>query len=67
VAEVTIVADQTGGEALYNRNDIDRSVRLALDDSRDTYLLTYTPKDLVRDGSSYSIRVSLGPTGGPAD
>lgn len=52
------LADQTGGEAFYNRNDIDRSVRLALDDSRDTYLLTYTPKELVRDGSSHSIRVA---------
>jgi hypothetical protein len=33
-------------------------VRLALDDSRDTYLLTYSPKGLVRDGSSHSIRVA---------
>jgi VWFA-related protein len=51
------MAEQTGGEAFYNRNDIDRAVRLALDDSRDTYLLTYAPKDLVRDGSTHRIRV----------
>ena len=52
------MAEQTGGEAFYNRNDIDRSVRLALDDSRETYLLTYAPKELIRDGSSHSIRVA---------
>jgi VWFA-related protein len=52
------MAEQTGGEAFYNRNDIDRSVRLALDDSRETYLLTYAPKDLLLDGSSHNIKVA---------
>jgi VWFA-related protein len=54
---MNLLADRTGGKAFYNRNDIDRSLRLALDDSRNTYLLTYTPRGLVRDGSSHSIRI----------
>ena len=34
-------ADATGGKAYYNRNDLDRGVRLALEDSREVYWLTY--------------------------
>lgn len=51
------LADETGGKAFYNRNDIDRSVRLALDDTRQTWLLTYSPKQPVNDGAFHRIRI----------
>ena len=37
------IASKTGGRAFYNRNDIDRAVRIAADDGRVTYTLGYYP------------------------
>ena len=51
------VADSTGGKAYYNRNDFDRGVRLALDDSREVYWLTYSPDTIAQDGAYHRIRV----------
>jgi hypothetical protein len=51
------LADSTGGKAYYNNNDLPRGVRLALDDSREVYVLTYYPKDIVEDGAYHQIRV----------
>jgi VWFA-related protein len=51
------IADATGGFAYYNRNDLDRGVRLALDDSRVVYLMTYYPKDITEDGAYHRIDV----------
>jgi VWFA-related protein len=51
------MADATGGKAYHGRNDLDRGVRLALDDTRETYLLTYSPKTIAHDGAYHAIRV----------
>jgi VWFA-related protein len=51
------IADATGGKAYYNRNDMDRGVRLALDDSREVYVMTYYPKAIAEDGAYHQIRV----------
>jgi hypothetical protein len=51
------IADATGGKAFYNRNDLARGVRDALDDSREVYLLTYSPNRLAQDGAYHTIRV----------
>jgi len=51
------IAGATGGKAYYDRNDLDRGVRLALDDTRETYLLTYSPKTIAQDGAYHAIRV----------
>jgi hypothetical protein len=51
------MAAATGGKAYYARNDLDRGVRLALDDTRETYLLTYSPKTIAQDGAYHAIRV----------
>jgi hypothetical protein len=40
-----------------NRNDLAPGVRLALDDSRDVYLLAYSPDPLPQDGAFHRIRV----------
>ena len=51
------MAAATGGKAYYARNDLDRGVRLALDDTREIYLLTYSPKTIAHDGAYHAIRV----------
>jgi VWFA-related protein len=43
VSTMREMAQETGGTAYYNRNDLHRAVRTALDDSRDVYSLTYSP------------------------
>jgi len=35
------LAEATGAHAFYNANDLDVSIRRAIDDSRDTYVLSY--------------------------
>ncbi len=51
------IAKETGGTAFYQSNDFDRGLRAALDDSREVYVLTYSPKSSSREGSYHSIRV----------
>jgi VWFA-related protein len=51
------IADATGGKAYYNRNDLDRGVRKALDDSREVYVMTYYPKAFTEDGAYHQISV----------
>jgi VWFA-related protein len=51
------MAAATGGKAYYVNNALDRLVRLALDDTRETYLLTYSPKTIAHDGAYHAIRV----------
>jgi VWFA-related protein len=51
------IADATGGLAYYNRNDLNRGVRTALDDSREVYVMTYYPKAIAEDGAYHQIAV----------
>ena len=51
------IADATGGLAYYNRNDLNRGVRKALDDSREVYVMTYYPKAFTEDGAYHQISV----------
>jgi VWFA-related protein len=51
------LSDSTGGKAYYNRNDLDRGVRQALDDSRGAYLLTFAPSNLKDDGAFHPVRL----------
>jgi hypothetical protein len=51
------MAAATGGKAYYVSKALDRIVRLALDDTRETYLLTYSPKTIAHDGAYHAIRV----------
>jgi VWFA-related protein len=55
IGTMNSIADATGGVAYYNRNDVDRGVRLALDDSREVYVMTYYPKDIAEDGAYHRI------------
>ena len=51
------LAEQTGGKAYYNSNDLASMARSALEDSRRGYVLTYVPSDLQDDGKYHSIRL----------
>lgn len=53
------MAEQTGGRAFYNNNGLLSEMRLALEDSREGYLLTYTPNNFSEDGSFHTIRVRV--------
>jgi VWFA-related protein len=53
------MAEETGGRAFYNNNDLSSEMRQALEDSRKGYLLTYTPNDFREDGSFHRIRVRV--------
>jgi VWFA-related protein len=57
ISTMNSIAAETGGVAYANRNDLDRGVRLALDDSREVYVMTYYPKAITEDGAYHQIRV----------
>jgi VWFA-related protein len=51
------MAEPTGGRAFYANNDIGALIRAALDDSRESYLLTYVPTGYREDGSFHQIQL----------
>jgi len=53
------LADRTGGRAFFNTNDIEGSVRQAVDDSRVTYELGFVPEGIKWDGSFHKIHVTV--------
>jgi VWFA-related protein len=52
-------AENTGGRAFLNTNDIHGAVRRAADDARMTYVLGYYPTNDAWDGRFHQIRVKL--------
>lgn len=56
---ITIGSEETGGRAFYNTNDINRSVRRAVDDGKLTYTLGYYPSHAKWDGTYRQIKVKL--------
>jgi len=51
------VGRQTGGHAFHDTNALAAAARLALDDSRVGYVLTYVPSSYRRDGSWHKIEL----------
>jgi VWFA-related protein len=51
------IAENTGGRAFYNTNDIDGAVKAAIDDSSVTYVLGYYPANTNWDGKFREIKV----------
>lgn len=54
-----IASEETGGRAFYNTNDIQRSVRRAVDDARVSYTLGYYPAHGKWDGRYRQIKVKV--------
>jgi VWFA-related protein len=50
------LAEQTGGKVFMNNNDTASFIRDAIDDSREGYLLTYTPTS-VKDATTHVIKI----------
>jgi hypothetical protein len=63
IATMKEFASRTGGVAYYNRNDIDRGIRKALDEEREVYFLSYTPRPFTEDGSFHKIRLETAQRG----
>jgi len=59
IDSMTQLADRTGGRAFYNRNDIMRSIRQAIDDSRVTYALGFYPREEDWDNKFHNLRVRV--------
>jgi VWFA-related protein len=59
LATMQILAERTGGRAYFNTNDIMGSIRDAVNDSRVTYELAFSPNDIKWDGSFHTIRVKV--------
>jgi len=57
------MAEQTGGKAFYNNNDLASEVQRAMEDSRMGYLLSYAPNNFREDGSFHKIRVRVSRAG----
>jgi len=54
-----LIAGETGGRPFYNRNDIDRAIRNAIDDARVSYMLGYYPTHGKWDGRFVKIKVKV--------
>jgi len=58
-----IVAEETGGRAFLNTNDIKGAVRRAVEDARVTYVLGYYPSHSTWDSKYHEIRVKVARSG----
>jgi VWFA-related protein len=57
IAAMEEVAELTGGRAFHDDNGISALARAALDDSREGYVLTYTPNNYKQDGSPHKVQL----------
>lgn len=53
------LADQTGGRAFYNTNDLSGAIRMALHDSAITYTLGFYPESSTLDGKFHDLKVAV--------
>jgi hypothetical protein len=53
------VADETGGKAFYNRNDLDRAVEDSISDGNTYYAISYSPEDKNWDGKFRKIKLEV--------
>jgi VWFA-related protein len=58
-ATMTSVADQTGGKAFYNTNNIEKAIRDSMDDGSSYYTLGYYPENKNWDGRFRKIAVKI--------
>jgi hypothetical protein len=60
---VQTLAVQTGGRALFGRNDVDREIANSLADGNTYYTLSYTPTNRDFDGKFRKVKVRVGRPG----
>jgi VWFA-related protein len=59
VDTMEVVAEETGGRAYFNTNDLRGAMRRAIDDSRVSYVLGYYPTNTKWDGGFRQIKVEV--------
>jgi len=65
-AGAEVIASDTGGFVIRNRNDLTKGLRRIADEARRYYLIGYTPTNAARDGKYRKIQVKLAPAGAAA-
>jgi VWFA-related protein len=58
-AAMNQIADETGGRAYYNRNDIDHAIATSIEDGSVYYTLGYYPEDKNWDGKFRKVQVKF--------
>jgi VWFA-related protein len=53
------LADQTGGRAFYNNNDLSRAIHEAVEDANVTYTLGFYPEEASLDSQFHSLKVHV--------
>jgi VWFA-related protein len=66
-AGADVVASDTGGLVVRNRNDLTKGLRRIADEARRYYLVGYTSTNAARDGKYRKIQVRLAPGAGGAE
>ncbi len=51
------IAEDTGGKAFYNRNDLDAAIRSAIIDGSSYYDVAFVPQNYVADGRLHTLKV----------
>jgi len=59
ISVMKMVAEDTGGEAFFNTNDIHGAIRKAVDDSEVTYTLGFYPDSKSLDSQYHSLKVQV--------
>jgi VWFA-related protein len=62
-ATMDLIADETGGRAVYNSNGLDQHMQEVLEESSKAYELAYYPGDAGWDGKYHKIEVKMRPEG----
>ena len=63
MAAMEQLASDTGGKAFFNTNDLNKSIKRAIDDGANYYTLAYTPTNGKLDGFYRRIEVKVSATG----
>jgi len=58
-ASMQTVAEETGGKALFNSNDLKGAVESAIEDGSSYYTIAYVPAGLKLDGNFHPIKVTV--------
>jgi VWFA-related protein len=59
ISTMEVMAHETGGRAYFNNNDVEGSIRKAMDDSTVSYLLGYYPAESDWDGKFHKLDVKI--------
>ncbi len=62
IATMLQLASDTGGRAFYNANDLEGSLRRALDDAHGAYVIGFYPPELAWDGRYHKLDVKVNRT-----